>query len=51
VQFIRIGFAGEEIAAFKKPGPHVVVGFDHPNYAHMAALPEPVHAALAEDFD
>ncbi len=51
VQFIRFGFTRDEIAAFKTPGAHVVVGFDHPNYAHMAALPEPVHAALAEDFD
>jgi len=51
VQFIRFGFTRDEIAAFKTPGAHVVIGFDHPNYAHMAALPEPVHAALAEDFD
>jgi hypothetical protein len=29
----------------------VVAGFDHPNYGHMAVLPEPVRAALAEDFD
>ena len=33
------------------PGTQVVVGFDHPNYAHMAVLPEPVRAALSEDFD
>jgi hypothetical protein len=51
VQFIRFGFAREEIAAFKTPGAHVVVGFDHQNYAHMAALPEPVRATLAVDFD
>jgi hypothetical protein len=29
----------------------VVVGLDHPNYAHTAVMPEPVRAALAEDFD
>jgi hypothetical protein len=51
VQFIRFGFTREEIAAFKTPGTHVVVGFDHQNYPHMAALPEPVRATLAEDFD
>ena len=51
VQFIRFGFTREEIAAFKTPGAHVVVGFDHPNYAHMAALPEPARATLAADFD
>jgi len=51
VQFIRFGFTREAIAAFKTPGAHVVIGFDHPNYPHMAALPEPVRSALAEDFD
>src|SRR5712671_6637431 len=51
VQFIHFGFTREEIAAFKTPGAQIVVGFDHPNYAHMAALPEPVRATLAADFD
>ena len=41
----------KEIAAFKVPGARIVIGFDHPHYAHMAAIPEPVRAALAEDFD
>ena len=50
VQFIRFPFAPEEIAAFRAPGARVTVGFDHPNYGHMATLPEPVRAALAEDF-
>ncbi len=51
MQFTRFGFTREAIAAFKTPGAHVVIGFDHPNYPHMAALPEPVRSALAEDFD
>ena len=51
VQFIRFPFTREQVAAFKAPGARVLVGFDHPNYGHMAALPEPVRAALAEDFD
>lgn len=51
VQFIRFAFAPEQIAAFKRPGAWVVVGFDHPSYGHMAAMPEPVRAALADDFD
>jgi len=29
----------------------VIVGFDHPEYSHMAVMPEPVRQALAEDFD
>jgi Cysteine-rich domain len=51
VLFIRFRFTPEEIAAFKAPGAHILVGFDHPGYAHMARLPEPIRAALAEDFD
>ena len=51
VQFIRFQFTPEEIAAFKTPGARIIVGFDHPGYSHMARMPEPVRAALAEDFD
>jgi hypothetical protein len=51
VQFLRFPFTREQIAAFKTPGARIVVGFDHVNYGHMAALPEPVRAALSEDFD
>jgi hypothetical protein len=29
----------------------VIAGFDRPSYGHMAVLPEPVRAALTEDFD
>jgi len=43
VQFLKF--------AFKARGTQIVAGFDHPNYADMAVLPEPVRAALAEDFD
>jgi hypothetical protein len=51
VQFIRFPFTAEQIARFRRPGAEIVVGFAHPGYAHMAAMPEPVRAALAEDFD
>jgi hypothetical protein len=51
VQFIPFRFTPQQIAAFKNPGAQIVIGFDHPNYGHMATLPEPVRAALAEDFD
>src|SRR5207248_6509083 len=50
VQFLRFAFAPAQIAAFKQPGARVLVGFDHPNYGHMAVMPEPVRAALADDF-
>jgi hypothetical protein len=51
VQFIRFPFTAEQIAAFRADGARVFVGFDHPNYGHTATMPEPVRAALAEDFD
>ena len=51
VQFIRFPFEPQQIPAFKKPGAQTVIGFDHPNYGHMAVMPEPVRAALAEDLD
>jgi hypothetical protein len=50
VQFLRFPFTGDQIARFKTPGAHLIAGFDHPNYGHMAVLPEPVRAALGEDF-
>jgi hypothetical protein len=51
VQFLRFPFSPVQIAAFMAPGARVLVGFDHPNYGHMATMPEPVRATLAEDFD
>jgi hypothetical protein len=50
VQFIHFPFTPEQVAAFRTPGAQVLVGFSHPNYGHMAVMPEPVRAALAQDF-
>lgn len=50
VQFIRFAFAPAQIAAFRAPGTRVAVGVDHPNYGHIATIPEPMRAALAADF-
>ena len=51
VQFLRFPFTAGQIARFKTPGTQIIAGFDHPNYGHMALLPEPVRATLAADFD
>jgi hypothetical protein len=51
VQFVRFPFTRDQIARFSTPAVQIIAGFDHPNYRHMAVLPEPVRAALAEDFD
>ena len=49
VQFIHFPLTEEQAAKFKTPGTRVVVGFSHPNYSHMAVLPEAVREALASD--
>ena len=49
VQFVRFAFTAAQKSAFRRPGAQIVVGVDHANYGHMAAMPEPVRAALAED--
>ena len=36
-------------AKFRAPGARTMCGIDHPNYGHMAVMPEAVRAALAED--
>lgn len=51
VQFVTFPFSDAQIALFKTPGTRVLAGFDHPNYGHIAIMPEMVRAALAEDFD
>lgn len=50
VHFIRFPFSAGQIAEFRKEGARIVLGLDHPEYGHMAVLPEPVRAALAGDF-
>ena len=50
VQFVHFPFTSQQIAEFSAPGAQVVLGLDHPNYGHMAVLPEAVRAELAKDF-
>jgi hypothetical protein len=51
VQFLKFAFAPDLISRFKVTGAQIVVGIDHPNYAHIFVLPKPIRAALAEGFD
>ena len=51
VQFVHFPLSPAQIAAFRHPGARLVLGLAHPAYSHMAVLPEPVRAALADDFD
>lgn len=50
VQFIHFVFTPEQIEAFKKAETRVILGFSHPQYAHMVVLNEVTRAALAGDF-
>ena len=45
VQFLRFPFTPAEVAAFRGGAGDVVVGFDHPNYGHMAVMPPAVRRA------
>jgi hypothetical protein len=51
VQFIHFPFTAQQIAMFREPDRQVVIGFSHPEYSHMAVMPEIIRAELAKDFD
>jgi hypothetical protein len=51
VQFVTFPFPDDQIARFRTPHTRVLAGFDHPNYGHIAIMPESMRATLAEDFD
>ena len=50
VQFVHFAFTAAQIAAFRSGEGDVIVGFDHPNYSHMAVMPPAVRQALSKDF-
>ena len=50
VQFVHFPFTPAQIAAFRAPDAQVILGFKHPNYSHMAVVPEAVRAELSRDF-
>lgn len=50
VHFLHFHFPAAAIAAFKEPGARVLLGIEHSNYSHIAALREETRAALAMDF-
>ena len=50
VHWLRFTFTREQIAAFKSGTERIVIGMTHPNYGHMAVMPDQVREALARDF-
>lgn len=49
VHWIRFVFTPEQVARFRK-GERAVIEIAHPNYGHIAVMPEAVQQALAKDF-
>lgn len=49
VHFIRFALSPAQVAALKRPGAQAVIGVAHPNYGHMAVMPEAMRAELAKD--
>lgn len=50
VQFMRFPFTAPQVEAFRSGAGDVIVGFDHPNYGHMAVMAPAVRQALSGDF-
>ena len=48
VQFVRFTLTAPQKAAFKSAAP-VMLGFDHPRYGHLAAMPPAIRETLAQD--
>ena len=51
VQFIHFPLSDAQAAKLKTRDARIVLGFRHPAYGHMTALPEATRAALAEDLE
>jgi len=51
VQFVKFPFTSSQKQKFRAPGTQVVIGIDHPNYGHMAVMPEATRQALIGDLD
>jgi hypothetical protein len=51
VHFLHFPFTAEQIVKFRVPGTQVMLGLGHPNYGHIAVLPETTRQTLAADFD
>lgn len=50
VHFLRFPFTAEQVAAFKTAGTRVLLAIEHPNYGHIAVMPDTTREALAKDF-
>ena len=51
VHFLHFPFMPGQIQRFRDGSEQVVLAITHPQYSHMAVMPDNVRQALAEDFD
>jgi len=49
VQFVHFRLTPAQATRFRASGAQILLGFDHPNYGHLALIPEKVRATLSED--
>jgi uncharacterized protein DUF3501 len=50
VHWIRFAFTPGHIADFRRATREIIVGIGHPNYRHMAVMPDEMRRELATDF-
>ncbi|HVV66022.1 MAG TPA: DUF3501 family protein [Rhizomicrobium sp.] len=50
VHWLRFSFTPAQIARFRSGEGEAVLGFTHPDYRHMAAIPPAARAELSKDF-
>ncbi len=50
VHFLHFAFDDAAVEAFRRPRERVVLAVGHPEYKHMAVMPDEVRAALSKDF-
>ena len=51
VHFLRFPISAAQKAAFRDPASTLLIGCDHPGYAHMAVIGPEMRAELASDLD
>lgn len=51
VHFLHFPFTAAQIEKFKTGNDTIILGFDHPQYAHMTSLSDENKATLITDFD
>jgi hypothetical protein len=50
LQFVHFLFTSAQITKFRAPESEVILAITHPNYGHMAIMPQAVKQALSADF-